>query len=345
MQPALNIPRPYSETGERILEMKLDKDCGVLLINMGGPSGPEGVKPFLREMFSDRFLMPVPLGALLQKPLAKFIARRRAGSAAEHYAAIGGKSPLLEETAKQAAGLEKLLSAPVIFSMRYTRPRADEAVKLLKTRGASRVVVVPLYPQYCLATTGSAIADFRARTQGAMPATIVESHFNHAGFISTLFELLGNALKQSYPGLKTHVLFAAHSIPQSFTRRGDPYVSQVEQTVKTLASRLKIGATSSLAFQSRLGPVKWQGPSLEQELLSLRAQEVEQLVVQPVSFVSENLETLYDLDIKFNQKCRSSGIKNFIRVPCPSDSDKYLQTLAELVASAAAGGKWEGRSA
>jgi ferrochelatase len=319
--------------------MKLDKNCGVLLINMGGPSSLEEVEPFLREMFSDPYLMRLPLAWLLQKTLAKIIAGRRAAKSQERYAAIGGKSPLGAETVRQAAGLERLLSFPVAFAMRYTSPRVGDALRILKSRGVQRLVVIPLYPQYSSATTGSAIADFKLQNTDSMPAVIVQDHFDHPGFIDALFESLSQAFAKVDPHLKTHILFAAHSIPESYTQKGDPYVSQAEQTVKILSSKLPSEFTSSMAFQSRLGPVKWHGPSLQQELASVRAKAVEQLVVQPVSFVSENLETLYDLDIEFKRECEAAGIKKFIRAACPSDSEKYLTALADLAASAATAGE------
>jgi protoporphyrin/coproporphyrin ferrochelatase len=324
---------------------KFESRCGVLLLNMGGPSDLDQIQPYLSELFSDPAIIRMPLGKLYQKRLARFISKRRAAKVKERYAAIGGGSPVNRETEKQAAALAKILGAPVVFAMRYTDPRVAGAIAALAARGARRLVVIPLFPQFSKATSGSAIAEFKANNKSNLPYTIVEKHFDHPGFIDALAHELGKAMKNIEPGFSTRILFVAHSIPESYSRNGDPYIAQVQETVKAVAGRLNLKEIFSVAFQSRIGPVKWHGPSLEQALAQLRSEGVEQIVLQPVSFVSENLETLYDLDIEFKKKCLAAGIKNFIRVPCPSQSEIYMNALAELATTSSQPDKWENGNA
>jgi len=324
---------------------KFDEHCGVLLLNMGGPESLDQVKPYLSELFSDPYLVRLPLGKFYQRRLARLISARRANKARERYAAIGGKSPVNAATESLASRLSQILAAEVSFAMRYTRPKAADALEVLRARGITRLVVIPLYPQYSIATSGSSLVDFKAQNKNSFSYTVVENHCDHPGFINALLDLLSKALEQTGRTLHTHILFAGHSIPESYTRKGDPYISQVKKTIEALSGKVPAGFTFSAAFQSRMGPFKWHGPSLEQELEKIRAEHIEQLVVQPVSFVCENLETLYDLDIEFRKKCQAAGIKKFVRVPCPAQSELYLGALGELALSAARQGKWEGLDA
>ncbi len=323
---------------------EIERGLGVLLINMGGPSSLDQVQPYLYELFSDPDIIQLPLGFIIQKPFAKIISSRRAEQSKARYAAIGGKSPLVEETRKQALGLEKILGVSVGFSMRYLGPRAGEVVKNLAGRGVSKLIVIPLFPQYSIATSGSAIADFKAQNT-YLPYVLVNYHYDCEGYIRALAERFAEAAGAMDSSLKTHLLFAAHSLPEKYSRRGDPYVEQTKKTVELLYAGLKTNLSYSLGFQSRLGPVKWHGPSLDEELSRARTSGVEQLIVQPVSFVSENLETRYDLDMEFREKSLAAGIKNFIRVQCPDDSEIYLNALAALAQRAALENKWEDRSA
>jgi protoporphyrin/coproporphyrin ferrochelatase len=316
---------------------------GALLLNMGGPESLEQIQPYLYELFSDPEIIQLPLGRLYQKWFAAVISKRRATAVRERYAAIGGKSPVNAETKKQAEGLARILAAPVGFAMRYNAPRISQVLDDLSRSGVKKIIAIPLFPQYSRATSGSAISDFKAQVGSEIQYAIVENHWEHPGFINALAELLGRALGGLAPNLKTHILFTAHSIPEKYTKQGDPYIGQVKKTVDAVIGRLKPEIPASLAFQSRLGPVKWHGPSLEQELERLADEGVVQLVAQPVSFVSENLETLYDLDIVFKKKCSDVGIKNFIRVPCPADSKLYLEALAGLARDALKNGKWESK--
>ncbi len=339
------------------------------MLNLGGPETLEQIQPYLFELFSDPEIIRLPFGTWVQKKFAGWISKNRALKAREKYQAIGGGSPLARETGEQAIGLSKILGMPVEFAMRYSNPRISDAIKNLAGLGAKRLIVIPLFPQYSRSTSGSAIAEFKKQNP-ALPFHIIVEHHDAAGYLNALASGLSNALKDLDPSLRSHLLFTAHSLPEKYLEQGDPYLSQTEETVKMLVGgadtpacpgklpRSEAGSPYcarnfspdsvpqfSLAFQSKLGPVKWHGPSLEQELDSLLKKGVEQLIVFPVSFVSENLETMFDLDLEFQQKCLKAGIKKFIRVPCPGSSEIYLNALAELVKIALRENKWESQNA
>jgi len=301
---------------------------GVLLMNMGGPGSVEEIEPYLYRLFSDPYIIGLP--AFLRKPLAKLMASRRQANAAARYNRIGGKSPLLEETLAQARALENTLDLPVGVAMRYTRPFAADACRELEVKGVNRLLLLPLYPQYSYATTGSALEDFSKSSHWRKPYRIIETHYRHPLYIEAMTALLHLTLEKADPRLKTAVIFAAHSIPMKQVKAGDPYVDQVEATAAAIVAE-NSHFDHSLAYQSKLGPVAWQGPTLEEALQTLLAEKVEQVTVQPVSFVSENLETLYDLDIQFKDACRRAGIKNYLRVPAPGTDPKYIDALASLV--------------
>jgi ferrochelatase len=322
-------------------------NAGVLLINLGGPEKLNDVEPFLVDFFSDPLVIRLPFGKLCQKRFAKWLAQKRESKAREKYQAIGGYSPLIRETRKQAQVLSRILGIPVEFAMRYLSPKVNLAITNLEKQGVKRVVVIPLFPQYSEVTTGSIIPDFKKQNK-SLPYIFIKDHYNHPGYINALADLLKNSLKKIDPSLQTHLLFTAHSVPERYVRRGDPYVSQTEETVRLIVSSEGIDgedaikfAEHSLAFQSKLGPIRWHRPSLEEELLRIREKGVEQLIVFPISFVEENLETLYDLDIEFKNLCLKTGIKNFIRVPCLGDSERYLKALAEMTLRAIERAQWE----
>ncbi len=322
-----------------------DDRFGVLLLNMGGPNSLDEIESYLYELFLDPCIVQLPLGRLYRKRLAGFISARRAKKVRVRYEAIGGKSPIGAETEKQAQRLSAILGAPVEFAMRYTRPRVSEAIKSLTEKGAGRLVVVPLYPQYSVSTSASAIGDFRRHTSGKLRYRIVEKHYDHPGYIDSAVYMLKVKLSELEEGGAAHVLFTAHSIPEKYIRRGDPYVGQTEETVRLVYDAAGVDLPYSLAFHSRIGPVRWHGPSLEEELDRVRANGVKRLIVHPISFVSENLETLYDLDVDFRRKCLEAGIEVYIRVPAPGASELYMKALADMVLAAVKEGRWEGAGA
>lgn len=306
-----------------------DHNDGVLLMNMGGPGTADEIKPYLYRLFSDPYILGLPW--FLRKPLARLIASRRQAKSAERYNLIGGGSPLLKETEAQARALEQVLGLPVRVAMRYTEPFAADACSQMEAKGVDRLFLLPLYPQYSFATTRSSLDDFPISSKWRKPFYVIETHYHHPLFIEAMVDLLDQTLGQTDPRLKSAVIFVAHSIPMKQVRGGDPYVKQVEATVASIVRAKKPACPLYLAYQSKLGPVAWQGPSLEETLQRHLTGKVEQVVVQPVSFVSENLETLYDLDIEFRELCNHAGIMNYLRVPAPGTNSHYIDALASLV--------------
>lgn len=344
---------------------------GVMLLNLGGPDNLDDIAPFLYRLFSDPLIIDLPLGWLLRKPLAYLISKLRSLKVRDRYIAIGGGSPIREQTAQQAEGLSQLLDMPVAFAMRYSNPQIDSAIKLLREQSVRHCVIIPLYPQYSSVTTLSSIRDWHKHNRNQLQYSIVQQHFEHPGFIDAHAQNLCKAFadlqhtphhsSNSPPLTKGHntpeytttsrssskpndnapvslattkVLFVAHSVPLKITHQGDPYISQTEETVRLIAQHAKLSVPWSLAYQSRLGPVKWHGPSLSEALKDLCAQGFTRLMVHPISFVSENLETLYDLDIVFHRECVNAGITDFIRIPTPGNSPLYLKALADMVHTA-----------
>ena len=316
---------------------------GVLLLNMGGPRNLQEVEQYIYRLLSDPDAVRLPAGRLLQKPLARMIARLRAPKVRRRYELIGGKSPINEATAAQAAATQTELGLPVEHAMRYTRPAAGDALNSLAAREVERTVVIPLYPQYSTVSTLSAMKDLQRCNGHAMAYRTVERHYDNPGYLGAMKAELRATLQQIDSVLRTHVLFTAHSIPEAYIQRGDTYASEVERTAALVAAGEPGIQTWSLAYQSSVGPVRWRGPSLEEELQRLLSTGVEHLVVQPLSFVSENLETLYDLDIVFRQACVESGIKSFHRVRAPGSSELYIKALAGMARRVI--GEWEGGNA
>lgn len=301
---------------------------GVLIINMGAPSSPEEIPDFLYQLFQDRRILPLP--GFLRTVSAKVISRMRTRKAAFRYDAIGGFSPLPEETEKQRAALEKILSIPVAVGMRYTQPSITQGISCLKEQAVNHLIFLPLYPQFSTTTTRSALDYFEESSLWNGPVHIIPHHYDHPLFISAHRELLHRFMNSPISLDKTAVVFIAHAIPVSRVKQDDPYVKQVESTVSSISRTLSPRLMVRTAYQSRLGPVPWQGPSLIEVLEEISAAGKEHIIAHPLSFSAENLETLYDLDIEFKQKCRVRGLV-FSRVPAPGLFPQYIQALSAAV--------------
>lgn len=295
---------------------------------MGGPGGLGEIRDYLFRLFCDPHILSVP--ALLRRPLARLIVFLRTGKAFRRYEAIGGKSPLPAETEKQRAALEESLSLPVAVGMRYSRPFIPNGVSSLKLRGVDHLVLLSLYPQFSFATTQSALDHFDKFGDWKGPVHIIESHYDHPLFVTAHRRMLTKLLKKNSFLDKTAVVFIAHSIPLGLVRKGDPYVGQVESTVSLISKTIDPRVLTRTAYQSRLGPVKWQGPSLDDVLEELAEKGLAYIIAHPLSFTSENLETLYDLDIEFKQKCRNRGLE-LVRVPAPGTFPQYIEALSSTV--------------
>jgi len=311
---------------------------GVVLLNMGGPWTLDHVKPFLRAVLGDRQVIRFPGGALLHPLWARMITGLRAKRVRARYAEIGGGSPLLEHTRKQATALAARLDGMrVEVAMRYSEPSARTALELLAAAGCSEVIALSLYPQECAATTGSSLADLEralAGQAGASSLVVIRSFHDHPAYLRALAETVRDGLAQLDEAARARavVLFSAHGVPEKLAAGGDPYVGQVRETVAGVVAELgdEIGE-HRLAFQSRVGPVRWVGPHTDAVVEQLGQEGVEALLVVPISFVSDHIETLHELDIELAALAARAGIGQFARAPALNDRAGFIDALGSLV--------------
>jgi len=314
-----------------------NKPTALILLNMGGPDSLAAVEPFLYNLFCDRELIQLPAGALLQKPFAKVISHIKAKKVVKHYRTIGGKSPLLEWTQKQAAGIATRLGAdfePYVI-MRYWHPRAEEVLNQIKAAEIDRAIVVSMYPHYTGATTGSSINDFKraaAKVYPELEFQLIEEWFDWSGYLDALANRIKEGLDSFHELMRDEVqiLFSAHALPQKFIDRGDPYQRQVETTAREVMQRVGDYAWS-IAYQSRSGPVKWMEPSTDHVLTELASAKHCAVLMVPISFVSDHIETLEEIDIGYRHLATSQGIVNFCRAPSLNEHADFLVGMAELV--------------
>jgi len=315
-------------------ETKMSDKTAVLLLQMGGPDTLDAVEPFLRNLFSDRDIIRIG-PALLQPLIARRIARKRAPVVERQYERIGGCSPIRELTEAQGRALEARLGDGFrcFTAMRYWRPTTVEALAAAKREGIKRIIALPLYPHFSRATTGSAFNEL-TRVLGESGVSFKCSHvdcfYDHPLYIGALAERIEEALVRFPERQAARILFSAHSLPQSFIDAGDPYLSQVKETVRLVMERIP-GMDFQLSFQSRSGPVKWLEPETGDILRELPSKGCTNLVVVPVSFVSDHIETLYEIDIRYAELARSLGITGFHRAPSLNALPGFIECLAELV--------------
>jgi ferrochelatase len=312
----------------------------VVLFNLGGPDSLEAVQPFLQNLFSDPAIISLP--GFVRKPLAKFIAKKRAPLAREIYRHLGGRSPILPETEAQARALEEALAregheAKCFIAMRCWHPFTKEAVEAVKAFAPEEIVLLPLYPQHSTTTTQSSLGEWRkeaARQQLAIPQAEICCYPSEEGFVAALADLVSQALAKRKPATPYRVLFSAHGLPKRIVERGDPYQWQVERTVEAVLTRLSCeGLDWRICYQSRVGPLEWIGPATDAEIRRA-GEEQKGLIVAPVAFVSEHSETLVELDIEYGKLAAKSGVPDYIRVPTVRTHEAFIGALASLVTTA-----------
>jgi ferrochelatase len=317
---------------------------GIVLFNLGGPDSPEAVEPFLRNLFSDPAIISLP--GLLRLPLARFIARRRAPQARMIYGHMGGRSPIVEETEKQARALENALAAPglepkVVIAMRCWHPFSDEAAAKLKAFEPDRIVLLPLYPQFSTTTSASSFRDWdRAARKASLsvPATRICCYPANAGFIAAATAKIRSAMENPQAGVAYRLLLSAHGLPKRTIASGDPYQWQVEQTARALVDALGIKDLDwSICYQSRVGPLKWLEPATDAEIRRAGG-DGKGVIVAPIAFVSEHSETLVELDIEYGKLAREAGVPDYRRAATVSAGGAFIEGLADLVRKAVADG-------
>ncbi len=302
---------------------------------MGGPDSEEAVEPFLANLFSDPAILPLPLPGFLRPTVARSIARRRAAKVRPRYRALGGSSPQNEHTRRQAEGLERRLQEAgdwrVFYAMRYWHPRAAQVLDAIVSLIPESLTVISLYPHYSSAVGGSSLGEVR-RLLGRPPFPVryIDQFHLHPRFIAAHAARIGKELA-GFPsgGKETYVLFSAHNLPERLIRQGDPYLSQVEATVKALLP--VIGDRPwRLCFQSRSGPVRWLAPETGDALRQVAAEGHREVLLVPLSFVCDQIETLYEIDGLYTEEARLLGVETFRRTPAFNDSPDFIELLKVL---------------
>ncbi len=315
------------------------KKVGVVLFQLGGPDAPDAVEPFLYNLFCDPDIIPLgPLGGLVRKPLARYISRKRSKVAGEHYAEIGGHSPIRHLTERQARKLESTLShavdARVFIAMRYWNPLTQEAVDEVRDADLDALVLLPMYPQYSFATTRSSVKEWR-RLYRPGPASIeehlIEHFYDHPLYIEALVDRIELALSHFHEPHRTHIVFSAHGLPLSLIEKGDPYQKQIEETVRLVCEDGRWPNAHTLCFQSRVGRQKWLEPSLDATINKLARAGEKNLLVVPISFVTEHIETLHEINIEARERAAKLGVEQFEMMPAVGDSPRFIGALADLV--------------
>jgi len=311
---------------------------GVVLFQLGGPDSLEAIEPFLYNLFSDPDIIDFPLARIARQPLARLIAARRAKHVAHHYTELGGRSPLLEHTARQAAALEAELragcDARVAVAMRYWHPFTHEAIRQLERHAPDDVVLLPLYPQYSRTTTGSSFNEWRRwfRPNGWNPRLhVVEDFHEDQAYIGAVVKAIDSLIAEFADPSDLDLIFSAHSVPVAVVEAGDPYQRQIERTVELVWQRGGWPARRHLCYQSKVGASKWLRPSMHEMLQRLAAEGHKHLLVAPISFVSDHVETLHEIEIEHRRHALRLGIQDFRMVPGLNDSPAFIRALAGLV--------------
>ncbi|NJK41107.1 MAG: ferrochelatase [Acaryochloridaceae cyanobacterium SU_2_1] len=314
---------------------------GVLLLNLGGPEQLRDVRPFLYNLFADPEILRLPF-SWLQKPFAGFISILRARTSRENYRQIGGGSPLRRITEAQADALQdnlqsKGFDAQVYIGMRYWHPFTEEAIARIKQDGIDQLVILPLYPQFSISTSGSSFR-LLERIWAADPDlhrikyTIIASWCNRPGYITVMADFLRRELEQFEQPDQATIFFSAHGVPLSYvTESGDPYQQEIETSTQLIMEALQRPNPHILAYQSRVGPMEWLRPYTTHVIAHLGQQGVKDLVVVPISFISEHIETLQEIDMEYRHLALESGITHFRRMPAVNTDPDFIDTLGEMV--------------
>jgi protoporphyrin/coproporphyrin ferrochelatase len=320
------------------------KRVGIVLFQLGGPDSLEAVEPFLFNLFLDPDIIPLgPLG-ILRRPIAKLISSRRSIPVAGKYAEIGRRSPIVLLTERQRRRLVEALSPyiePVaVTAMRYWHPLTSEAVAGLQQAGPlDEIVLLPLYPHFSYATTLSSLKEWRrvyGPPNGKPKERTVGQFYNHPLYIQALVQRIGSVLRQFADSSRIHLVFSAHGLPMSLVEKGDPYPQQIETTVRLVCEE---GAkryagwprAHVLCYQSRVGPAKWLQPPLTGTIERLAREGVKEMLVVPISFVTEHIETLHEINIEARAEATKLGIQTFRMMPAVGDSPLFIAALKDLV--------------
>ncbi len=320
----------------------MSEKIGIVLLNLGGPDSLDAVEPFLYNLFSDPDIIDFPFSFLFRKRLAKLISTRRSPMVRGQYERIGGKSPLKDHTLKQAALLEERLNekfpAKVYAAMRYWRPSTEETLDEIEKDGIKSVILLPLYPQYSKATTESSVKEWnkqleRRANSSEIETTLIESYYDFPPYIEAFVERINEGLERFPAEIRSciHILFSAHGTPMKLVRQGDPYSGHIKITVDSIVRQGGFLHDHSLCYQSKVGPMKWLTPSTPQTVKSLAAKGVKNMLVVPVAFTSDHLETLFELGIEYRHVAKNAGVEQYEVTTGLNDLPLFIDALARLV--------------
>lgn len=329
------------------LELEPGDHVGVVLFNLGGPRSPEEVEPFLYNLFMDPAIIDIPLPGFLRDPLCRFIARKRSATVREEYALIGGSSPINEHTEKQMellrAALEHVgrgldVRFSVYAAMRYGWPTSEDAAAAMKADGVTRAVLLPLYPQYSKTTTGASLVYWHALTQDEVaprvPTVAVFDYAAHPSLVEAISARIDEGLERFPADARgaVHLLFSAHGTPlYEMKKRGDPYCCQVHATVEAVMARRGEDHPFRVAFQSKVGPAEWLTPSTPHALEEMAHAGIRNVLVIPVAFVSDHVETAFELDMEVRKEAEAAGIERFEVTTGLNDHPAFIAALTDVV--------------
>lgn len=307
----------------------------VVLFNLGGPDKLESVEPFLFNLFNDPAIISIP--SIFRYPLAKFISKRRAPITKNIYKEIGNKSPILKLTQDQAKSLENNLSEKGDYKcfvvMRCWHPRASDVIKKIREYNPEEIILLPLYPQFSASTSGSSLNewdDLCKKENYKVKTKIICCYPTEYNFIKSHISLIKKTLK-TLKNSNFKLIFSAHGLPESKIKKGDPYQWQIEETVKEIMSKMENkNLNHIISYQSRVGPLKWIGPSTD-EIIIKYSKEKKGIVLVPIAFVSEHSETLVELDIEYKKLAEKNGSNFYKRVPALGIEENFIKGLTELV--------------
>ena len=318
----------------------MSETTAVVLLNLGGPDSLEAVEPFLFNLFSDPDIIDFPLSFLFRKRLAKLISTKRSPRVIEQYKKIGGKSPLKDHTLRQAALLEERLNQKmpvrVFAAMRYWHPSTDEAIDAVVCEGIGKVILLPLYPQYSKATTTSSVEEWERRVASRglkLETQVVESYYEFPNYIDAIVERVNEGIER-FPAERRdnmHLVFSAHGTPMKLVKQGDPYSDHIKKTVAAVMERGGYGQPHDLCYQSKVGPMKWLTPSTPDTVKRLASQGVTDMLIVPIAFTSDHLETLFELGIEYRHVAKLAGVKQYEVMTGLNDSPIFIDALARLV--------------
>jgi protoporphyrin/coproporphyrin ferrochelatase len=309
---------------------------GVILFQLGGPDSLDAIEPFLYNLFCDPDIIDFPFARIARQPLAKLISTTRAKHVAHHYAEIGGKSPILEFTRRQAVALEAELrrdiDARVTVAMRYWKPFTTEAIRVMEQYGPDEIVLLPLYPQYSKTTTGSSLNEWnRHWKRTEPPVSVIEEFYEDEAYLDSVVEMVNRKLAEFDDPADVDMIFSAHSVPVSVVEKGDPYQRQIERTVDLVWRRGGWPGRRHVCYQSKVGASKWLTPSMHETVKRMAAEGRKHLLVIPISFVSDHVETLHEIDIEHREQARGLGITDYRMTAGLNDSPAFIQALSALV--------------